>query len=83
MNSETMEEAEECAKEAGAIVKCSRCRGHYIQTYNKGAILNAYNRAWRKWKSRSTRGFRGTWDDARDAVKSVLEDAGSCPLRSS
>jgi len=81
MNSDTMQDAETCAVEAGAIGKCPRCREHYVWTGSRKTDLSAYNRAWRAWKKQE-RGFRAmTWDEVKGIVKGVLEEARNSSCR--
>lgn len=80
MNSETQMLAEECAIEAGAIIKCDICHSNYIRAFDDDAERQAYARATNEWKSGS-RGFRGMErEEVMEAVKSALEDANlECP----
>lgn len=79
VNSDTMETAIECCKEAGAIVKCPNCGEYDISAGDNTAERNAYARATNAWKM-GVRGFRGmTREEVISEVKSALEDAGRCP----
>jgi hypothetical protein len=79
-NSDTVETAEQCAKNAGAIVLCEICQGNYIVSGDSGARSMAYAYATQEWKAGS-RGFRGM--DRKEVMRSVqdvLEDADTnCP----
>ena len=80
MNSDTMETAEQCAKDAGAIVSCSICHGYHISAGDDDAERATYARATEEWKA-GVRGFRGmSREDVMGVVKSVLQDANfKCP----
>jgi hypothetical protein len=79
MNGDTMEAAIECAKEAGAIVKCPKCSGHDISVADDVAVRRAYALAKRAVKNNEP-GFRGlSPDEVRGVIDSVLEDTpGEC-----
>lgn len=80
MNSDTQETAEECAKDAGAIIKCPSCLGYDISAFDPEAESRAYAIATEAWKS-GTRGFRNmAREEVMGVVKSALQDANiSCP----
>ena len=80
MNNDTMEAAIECAKEAGAIIKCPKCSGHDISVADDAAVQRAYALA-KKAAKNNERGFRGMFpDEVRGVIDSVLEDtSGECP----
>jgi hypothetical protein len=78
-NSDTAETAEQCATDAGAIIKCPNCREYYISGDDGVAERSAYDLAHKVWKE-NDRGFRGmTWEDVKRTVDSVIQDAGDCP----
>ena len=75
MNSDTVLTAEQCAKDAGAIVSCPICHGCDIDAGDDDANRMAYARATEEWKA-GGRGFRGMdREEVMDVVKSVLQDA--------
>lgn len=77
MNSDTMETAVQCCKDAGAIGKCSSCGEYDVSAGDDAAERNAYARATSAWKAG---GFRGMSREAvMNVVKSALQDAGECP----
>jgi hypothetical protein len=75
-----METARQCAKDAGAIIRCPICRGYDIQADDPEAEQNAYAMATNLWKDGS-RGFRGMdRQDVMGAVKSAIVSANiECP----
>jgi hypothetical protein len=75
-----METAIECAKEAGAIVKCRKCSGHDFSVADDSAVRGAYVLAIKTSKTGDC-GFRDmTPDEVRSVIDSVLEDTpGECP----
>jgi len=79
VNSDTMETAVQCCKDAGAIVKCSGCGEYDVSAGDDAAERNAYARATNASRA-DVRGFRGmSREEVMDAVKSALQDAGNCP----
>jgi hypothetical protein len=80
MNSDTMEEATECAKETGAITKCSNCYEHRAandEIAEQKAVALALRR-----RDRQHRGFRGMSDaEVREAVESAIQDTADCRCR--
>lgn len=80
MNSDTRETAEQCAKEAGAIISCPVCGNHDVLADDDEAERNAYARATNELKA-GVRGFRGMErEEVMAIVKSVLNDANiECP----
>jgi hypothetical protein len=79
VNSDTMETAIECCKNAGAIAKCSGCGEYDVSAGDDAAERNAYARATNARKA-GARGFSGmSREEVMDAVKSALQDAGECP----
>jgi hypothetical protein len=79
MNSDTEETALECAKEAGAIVKCRTCREYYVNGSDDEAERRTYTIAEQKKKAQE-RGFRAmSRQEVKDLIKDVFQDAGSCP----
>lgn len=79
MNSDTMETAVQCCKDAGAMVKCSGCGEYDVSAGDGAAERNAYGRAHNVWEAGAP-GFRGmSREEVMRAVKSALQDAGECP----
>ena len=75
MNSDTMETAQQCAKDVGAIVQCPICHGYDIRADDDDAERAAYARATQEWKD-GVRGYRGMpREEVMDVVKTVLQDA--------
>ena len=79
MNSDTVEIAEQIAKDVSAIVKCWAC-GSCIYTNDGEADRMSYAQATEAWKS-GDRGFRAmSREEVMDVVKSILDDAFvDCP----
>jgi hypothetical protein len=79
-NSDTIATAEQCAKDASAIVLCETCCGNYVLACDPDAESHAYALATNQWKAES-RGFRGmALKEVRHVVKGVLDDANrECP----
>ncbi len=80
MNSDTMEIAEQCAKDAGAIVPCATCGNSDVSAGDAEAESGAYARATNEWKA-GGRGFRSmSREEVMGVVKLVLQDANiECP----
>ena len=80
MNDDTMETAEKCAKDAGAIVKCRTCGHENIRTFDREAERQTYARATNEWKFGGG-GFRGMdLKEVKGTVKSVLDGGNlKCP----
>jgi len=79
VDSDTMEAAVQCCKDAGAIKKCPGCGEYDVSAGDDAAERNAYARATNQWKA-GVRGFRGmSREEVLDEVKSALQDAGECP----
>ena len=80
MNSDTMETAEQIAKDNGAIVACPICGSYDICADDDEADRMTYAQATNDWRA-GVRGFRGmSREDVMGVVKSVLDDALiSCP----
>jgi hypothetical protein len=80
MNSDTQDTALECAREAGAIQKCSKCGGHDVAVNDDTLVKRAYKAAEKRRKD-GDRGFRNLDpDEVRMAVDDVLQDAPDrCP----
>lgn len=77
MNSDTMEEAMECAEDAGAIVKCSECR-EYRDVHDEDSLEKAVEIALDR-RNAHIRGFRGMPDsEVREAIKSAIQEVGDC-----
>jgi uncharacterized RDD family membrane protein YckC len=68
VNSDTQETALECAKEAGAIVKCRTCGEYDVCAYGEEAEKRAYVIA-EQTRKMNERGFRGM---SRQEVKDIL-----------
>jgi hypothetical protein len=75
MSSDTYETAFECAKEAGAIVKCPSCREYDLSAYVDEAEERAYAIA--RKNGRLRRGM--SRQEVRGIIQDVLQDTGSCP----
>ena len=79
-NGHTMEAAEQCARDAGAIVKCSRCY-EYHATNDDDAEQKAVRLAFRR-RDDGERGFREMNDEqVREAVESAILNATDCRFR--
>jgi hypothetical protein len=79
VNSDTMETAVQCCKDAGAIVKCSGCGEYDVSAGDDAAERNAYARATNAWKA-GERGFRGmSREEVMDEVKSALQEQEYAP----
>lgn len=80
MNSDTQETAEECAKDAGAIIQCPSCHGYDISAHDPEAESRAYAIATVAWKD-GTRGFRNmSREEVVSVLKSALDSANiNCP----
>jgi hypothetical protein len=52
-NSDTVETAEQCAKDAGAIVLCGGCYGNYVLARGPDAVSRTYALATNQWKAES------------------------------
>jgi hypothetical protein len=76
-NNDTTEAAEKCAKDAGAIVKCSSCY-EYRATGDEYAGQRAVALALRR-QDEGERGFRAMEDEeVKEAIESAIQDAGYC-----
>jgi len=80
MNSDTRETADQCLREAGAIISCPGCGNYEVWADDREAESNAYARATNKWKG-GERGFRGMdREEVIALVKSALDDVNiNCP----
>jgi hypothetical protein len=79
-NSDTQELAEQCLKDAGAIVLCESCRDYYVDELDPDAESRAYAIATNEWKAES-RGFRGMErEEVVTTIKSALRSTNTkCP----
>jgi hypothetical protein len=85
MNSDTMLTAEECAKEARALINCPICHDHhyfgrrFISAGDPDADGRAYARATISWKN-GVRGFHGMdLAEVRHLIKRALQRSSDCP----
>ena len=75
MNSDTIETAEQLARDAGAIVPCPVCLGYDVRAYDDDADRMTYAQATNAWKD-GDRGFRNmSREEVLSVVKSVLDSA--------
>jgi len=80
MNSDSIETAKECARDAGAIVPCPICGNYDVAAHDEEADKRAYAYATEAWKDQD-RGFRSaSREEVMELMKAIL-DGGSdkCP----
>jgi hypothetical protein len=78
-NGDAMETAQQCAEDAGAIVKCSSCYEYFVATGDEAAEQKAVAIALGR-RDGGERGFRGMEDkEVTEVVEAAIQDAGYCP----
>jgi hypothetical protein len=78
-NSDTAAAAEQCAIDAGAIVKCRSCHEYFVSTSDEEAEQRAYSLALTR-RDEGARGFRGIGDEEMmEIIEGTIQDATNCP----